>query len=68
VVSAVLREDGEFALRLFNASPEPVQASIELGDRFANGWTVDLRGRFDAAFSGALDLRPWEIATLRIDR
>jgi len=66
VVSGVLREDGELAVRLFNASPEPVRAGIELGDRLASGWTVDLRGRPDTAFNGGVDLRPWEIATLRI--
>ncbi|MFN8035576.1 MAG: glycoside hydrolase family 38 C-terminal domain-containing protein [Acidimicrobiia bacterium] len=68
VVSAVLRENDEIAVRVHNASPEPTTATVELGDRLANGWTVDLLGRPDVAFAGSVELRAWEIATLRLGR
>jgi hypothetical protein len=31
------------------------------------GWTVDLVGRPRAHVEGALELGPWEIATVRLD-
>jgi alpha-mannosidase len=66
-VSAVVREAGGLVVRVFNPSPDPTTASIERDDAPATGWTIDLVGRPRARFEGALELRPWEIATLRLD-
>jgi mannosylglycerate hydrolase len=66
-VSAVLREAGGLVVRVFNPSPEGTTAAIERDGTPVIGWTVDLAGRPLARFEGGLDLRPWEIATLRLD-
>jgi alpha-mannosidase len=66
-VSAVLREAGGLVVRVFNPSPEGTTAAIECDGTPVTGWTVDLAGRPLARFEGGLDLRPWEIATLRLD-
>jgi hypothetical protein len=66
-VSAVLRDgDGALVVRVYNASPAPGRVRVELRGQTATGAVVDLRERELTAFDGALDLRPWEIATLRL--
>ena len=65
-VSAVLRERGALVVRVLNASPAVATARIALGDANATGDIIDLRGRVTDTFSGALELLPWEIATLRV--
>jgi alpha-mannosidase len=66
-VSAVLREAGGLVVRVFNPSPDASSAAIELEGAPATGWTVDLVGRPRARFEGDVELRPWEIGTLRLD-
>jgi hypothetical protein len=66
-VSAVLRESGGLVVRVFNPSPDPATAVVERDGTPATGWTVDLVGRPQERFEAALELRPWEIATLRLD-
>ncbi len=66
-VAAVLREPGGLLARVFNPSPEPSTAAVEQDGAPVTGWTVDLVGRPLERFEGAVELRPWEIATLRID-
>jgi hypothetical protein len=65
-VSAVLREPGGLAVRVFNPSPEPSTAEVERDGAPATGWVVDLLGRPRDPFEGTVALRPWEIATLRL--
>jgi alpha-mannosidase len=67
-VSAVLREPGGLLVRVFNASPDPTTATVEQAGTPATGWTVDLVGRPSERFEGGVELRRWEIATLRLDR
>ena len=62
-VSALRRERGALTVRVFNPSPAVSTMRIE-GRR---GWVEDLRGRPRAAFSGTMDLGPWQIATVRLD-
>ena len=66
-VSAVLREAGALVLRVFRTDPTEGLVSIEHDGSPARGWTVDLRGRPIAPFDGSVTLRPWEIATLRLN-
>jgi hypothetical protein len=66
-VAAVLREPGGLLARVFNASPDPSTVAVEQGGAPVTGWTVDLVGRPVERFEGAVELRAWEIATLRID-
>jgi alpha-mannosidase len=63
----VMREAGGLVVRVFNPSPEPSAAAVERDGAPATGWTVDLAGRPQARFEGTVELRPWEIATLRVD-
>ena len=65
-VSAVLRDEGALVVRVFNASPEPSIARVARGADPASGDIVDLRGRVTGTFSGDVELRPWEITTLRL--
>jgi mannosylglycerate hydrolase len=65
-VSAVLRDEGALAVRVFNASPEPSVARVVHGAGAANGEIVDLRGRVTGTFTGDIELGPWQIATLRL--
>jgi mannosylglycerate hydrolase len=66
-VSAVVREAGGLAVRIFNASPDRSTAGIERDGAPATGWVVDLLGRPREPFEGAVALRAWEIATLRLN-
>jgi mannosylglycerate hydrolase len=59
VVSAVVREGGGLALRLFNPRDEPAEVDID----GRHGWLLDLRGRPVEPFEGSFTLRPWGIAT-----
>jgi alpha-mannosidase len=67
-VSAVLRDpdDGALVVRVFNPSPEPATARVLVDGAPARGQVVDLVGDAHAGFTGTLELRPWEIATLRL--
>ncbi|HEX2038538.1 MAG TPA: hypothetical protein VHF47_02275 [Acidimicrobiales bacterium] len=62
-VSAVVRRAEALEVRVFNPSPEPTTVTIE----GRSGWLVDLLGRPLAPFEGAFELRPWGIATARLD-
>jgi alpha-mannosidase len=66
-VSAVLREPGGLLVRVFNPSPDPATGTVEQDGAPATGWAVDLAGRPLQRFEGGVELRPWEIATLRLD-
>src|SRR5207237_3280661 len=59
-VSALRRVPGGLELRVFNPTAET--APVRVAGR--TGWVVDLRGAPAAPFDGAVELRPWEIATL----
>ena len=53
-------------MRVFNASAGPSTVRITVGDNVATGEVVDLRGRTVEPFPGSLELRPWQIATMRL--
>jgi hypothetical protein len=64
-VSAVRRTaGGQLEVRLFN--PTATDAVALLPGR--RGWVVDLRGRPEHPFEERLDLGPWQIVTLHLDR
>jgi alpha-mannosidase len=65
-VSAVLRDDGALLVRVYNAAPDATVVQVEHAGAAARGDVVDLRGRVVGGFAGELELRPWEIATLRL--
>jgi hypothetical protein len=62
-VSALYRNAGALELRVFNPSAETT--TVEIAGR--SGWLIDLRGLPLAPFDGAFELRPWGIATARLD-
>ncbi|HEX2041868.1 MAG TPA: glycoside hydrolase family 38 C-terminal domain-containing protein [Acidimicrobiales bacterium] len=62
-VSAVRRVGAQLELRVFN--PTPGTTTVALPGR--RGWLVDLRGRPQEPFDGSFPLRPWGIATVRLD-
>jgi hypothetical protein len=62
-VSAVVRRAGALEVRVFN--PTDADAPVDLGGR--SGWLVDLRGRPVEQFDGGFTLRPWGIATARLN-
>ncbi|WP_433559955.1 hypothetical protein ACQPWY_18230 [Pseudonocardia xinjiangensis] len=69
-LTSVRRRDGGLEVRMVAQSPEP--ATAVLSGPFAAARTVDLRGRTTQELpvtAGRLELplRPWEIATVRID-
>jgi alpha-mannosidase len=66
-VSAVIRDGGGLVVRVFNASPDPTAASLEVFGAPARGWVVDLVGRPRASFEHHVHLSPWGIATLRLN-
>ena len=63
-VSSLRRVGGLLELRVFNPSPEP--AAVRVSGRA--GWLVDLRGQALERWDGGFTLRPWGIATARIER
>jgi mannosylglycerate hydrolase len=65
-VSAVTRDAGGLVVRLFRTAPEKGEVTVTQGGLPARGWVIDLRGAPVSAFEGAVTLRPWEIATLRL--
>ncbi|MFM8304084.1 MAG: glycoside hydrolase family 38 C-terminal domain-containing protein [Actinomycetota bacterium] len=65
-VSAVLREAGGLTLRVFNPGLAPATVGIARDGAPVAGWVVDLLGAPLETFAGEVDLRPGEIATLRI--
>ncbi|HUA95582.1 MAG TPA: hypothetical protein VMB82_08630, partial [Acidimicrobiales bacterium] len=62
-VSAVRRQAGALEIRVFNPTDRPT--TVNLGERSA--WLVDLRGGPETAVHGSFELRPFGIATLRVD-
>ena len=62
-VSAVRRQSGLLDVRVFN--PVPVPTTVVVAGR--SGWLVDLRGRPTTAFEESFRLRPFGIATARLD-
>ncbi len=62
-VSALRRVDGVLELRVFNPTDQPT--TVSLPGRRAS--LVDLRGRPVEAFDDSFPLRPWGIATARLD-
>ena len=66
-VSAVRREPGGLVVRVFNPSPEPATTEVDRDAAPATGWVVDLVGRPSERFEGTVVLRPWQLATLRLD-
>jgi mannosylglycerate hydrolase len=62
-VSALQRVDGRLEVRLFN--PRAEETTVAVAGR--GGWLVDLRGDPQARFEGSFNLRPFGIATARLD-
>jgi alpha-mannosidase len=64
-VSALYRrsDDGAIEVRVFNPGDEA--ATVEIPGH--SGWLVDLRGQPLRRFTGRFWLRPWEVATARLD-
>jgi alpha-mannosidase len=62
-VSSLRRVGGLLELRVFNPSDEP--AHVALAGR--RGWLVDLRGEALEPFADGFALRPWGIATARLE-
>ena len=65
-VSAVNRVPGGLVVRVFRTASAAGPVTVEHEGVPARGFVVDLRGRPVAAFEGGVDLRPFEIATLRL--
>ena len=65
-VSALTREAGGLAVRVFNPRPTRATATITRDGEPVAGWVVDLFGAPLEAFTGDVALRPAEIVTLRI--
>jgi len=65
-VSAVRREPGGLVVRVFRAGPAAGRVEVEHDSAPARGWVVDLLGRPREPFEGGIELRAWEIATLRL--
>ena len=62
-VSAVVRHGGALEIRFFNPTDEDTVVTID----GHTGWLVDLRGRPLEPFDGSFALRPWGIATARLN-
>jgi len=65
-VSAVQRVPGGLVVRVFRTAADAGRVTIEHEGVPARGFVVDLRGRPVVAFEGALEMRPFEIASLRL--
>jgi hypothetical protein len=61
-VSAVRRDGGVQEIRVFNPGSEPTTVIID----GRTGWLVDLRGYPTSPFEDSFELRPFEIATARL--
>ncbi|MDQ1381772.1 MAG: 2-O-(6-phospho-alpha-D-mannosyl)-D-glycerate hydrolase [Actinomycetota bacterium] len=66
-VSAVRRVPGGLVVRVFRSAAEPGTVTLEYDGVPARGFVVDLRGQPISSFEGELELRPFEIATLRLN-
>ncbi|MGH8985966.1 MAG: glycosyl hydrolase-related protein, partial [Acidimicrobiia bacterium] len=66
-VSAVRREPGGLVVRVFNPSQASATAEVDRDGAPVTGWVVDLVGRPLERFEGSVALRPWRLATLRLD-
>jgi mannosylglycerate hydrolase len=66
-VTAVLRDHGALVVRLLATGAGDGLATVRWDGRPAHGWRVDLTGRPLAEVDGSVHLRPWEIATVRLD-
>jgi hypothetical protein len=62
-VSALRRVDGAIELRAFNPAAQPATVTV-VGH---SGWLVDLQGRRVEPWVGQFALRPWGVATARLD-
>jgi mannosylglycerate hydrolase len=62
-VSALHRSGGVLEVRVFN--PTAQATTVEIPSH--SGWLVDLRGYPQEAFEGSFELRPFGIATVRLD-
>jgi hypothetical protein len=62
-VSAVRRVGGVLEVRVFNPRSEPTTVTID----GQSGWLVDLRGYPQDPFEGSFELRPFGIATARLN-
>ena len=67
ITSAVMREAGGIAVRVFNPRTEPTLVEIELDETPARGWLVDLRGQPHSRIEANFELRAGGIATIRLD-
>jgi hypothetical protein len=63
-VSALHRVEGAIEVRVFNPADDP--ATVEIPGH--SGWLVDLRGDRLERWEGHFVLRPWGIASTRLDR
>jgi hypothetical protein len=63
-VSALHRVEGAIEVRVFNPADDP--ATVEIPGH--SGWLVDLRGDRLERWEGRFGLRPWGIASARLDR
>ncbi len=69
-VSALLRdESGALTIRLYNPSDDPAEATVGGDDTRgpARGTVIDLMGEPQGEFTGSIRLRPFEIASVRLD-
>ena len=62
-VSSLRRVSGALELRVFNPSDAPTRVGLE----GRSGWLVDLLGRPVERWQGGFALRPWGLATARLD-
>jgi mannosylglycerate hydrolase len=61
-VSALHREGGALEVRVFNPRPDPTTVTVA----GRAGWLVDLRGYPESPFEESFELRPFGIATVRL--
>jgi alpha-mannosidase len=65
-VSAVARDAGGLVVRLFRTAPDVGTVFVTCAGLPARGWVTDLRGAPIESFEGSIEMRPWEIVTLRL--
>ena len=65
-VTAVLREGDAVLVRLLRAAGTGGRAEVRWDGEPVSGWAIDFRGRPLTPVTGGVDMRPWEIATLRL--